>query len=166
MHIREIPHIIFDEFVEDPQEINEKEFARSQYPNLRDYELREDYNDITRIVGSTEKDFWLRLNDDATTHNIPTTTLSVFPNLVSAVIEKRPKTNVVAGNRDTGIWAAGRGNETEQTIWVETHKTYMDDLKRAAEFYEFLGKITQRAYEISSSNLFEHSRFFDGDIEY
>lgn len=166
MHLREVPHIIFDEFVEDSQEINEKEFARSEYPHLRDYELKEDYRDITRIVGRTEKDFWLRLNDDTVTHNIPTTTLSIFHSLLGAVTENYPNTNIIAGNRDTGVWAAGRGNETEQTIWVETRKIYMDNLKRAAEFYEFLGKITQRAYEISSSNLFEHSRFFDGDIGY
>lgn len=168
MHVREVPYIIFKEFAGDGQQYDVHQFARECHPPYPERDIKEDFPNTIRTVGISSEGFGLRLRGHLPDENLPMTFLELFRSLQEAVLGDRPPASIVAGNRDAGVWAYGRGNKTEQTVWMrvgENRTNSLEDLERAARFHCFLGEVTRRAYEISSSGQFEHSEFYDGDID-
>lgn len=164
MHVREIPDLVFDQFADpDQQEAVTNEHLRPENPGTQEQRLRDecgDWDDTIRRVGSTKEGFGMRIRDAES----QATKLEIFHGLRSAILDDDSPVSIVAGSRETGAWRADKGNETEQTVWVETRRSHSDDMKRAAAFFEFVGRVIQLTGEMSRDSQFEHSKFYEGDI--
>lgn len=160
MHVREIPGVIFNDLVSEPQIINVREFVSTVWPNQGH---SEEYPDSTVTVGAVGETV-LRL-----TNSPDSTSLQVFSSLSEAVVNSASDAlvSIVAGNRYTGVWTYGGGEQLEQNIWLKVNNSLVraEDLAKIPQTFELIGKIALRCHQLLESGVFEVSQFFTKEIE-
>lgn len=162
MHVKEVPNILFREFVDELLVTSERNFAEEQ-----GWSRLDEYSANAVIIGETEDHTFLR-------HGLtqPYNYLGVHGSYRSSVLEGdspfRGQFSLIAGSRDTGVWTMGGGRLVEQTIWVQTNShthAETEDLIKLAAMTQTLGKIISRVIELKNSGVLDITRFNERDLE-
>lgn len=165
MHVREVPQIIFKEIVPKPKTVNVRQYFNDKYP---DSIIANQYNDRpgndNRVLGESREGCWLWLIDSSAS-----TSLSVHGSLEGLLTEEHNDEfgRLVAGERRTGTWAYGSGDQYDQTLWMKTnYETFAgsEKLSQCGAAFSLLGNIALRAHQLIESGLVDVSRFFESDL--
>lgn len=165
MHVREIPHMIFDRLVseEGRRIVNPRELARIAFPGKDEDEIRElcaGEREVAELGG-----VGLALSESDTA-----TELGVFIDLDSAIYERTLGQNgkigsFVAGRQVTGLVSRARGAQFDETIWTATDRKHFfgEDVARAGLGYVILGNIGILGQQIYEGGGFETTKSFPGE---
>lgn len=166
MHVREVPKLIFEEIVTEPQTVNVSQYFNEKYPDsliAQQYSESKYLND-KRLLGESPKGCWLWLKDSG--HS---SSLSIYGSFEGVLTDDHNDEfgKLVAGEIETGTWALGSGNEYDQTLWIKTSwQTYagLEKLRLSSHAFSLLGHIALRTQQMIESGAVEVSRFFDSDL--
>lgn len=166
MHVREIPSLVFRELVSDTQIqiLNVRDYHAQLYPNLYERDPYE-YEDTLAVIGEVAGGNVLR-QDESDYYSY----LHVFPSVgaaMGAASTFDASASLVAGNKETGTWVYGRGEQISQTIWLrlgDNRFTSEEGLTRVIDLAKTISSISEIALRHLNSGLFETSVYFRKDV--
>lgn len=163
MDVREIPNIVFNQLVQEPEHINMRQFAKAHPKSLSGQLNYCDYPNRERTIGEAQ-DFWLAIQDDGGTAQ-----LSVFDYRSEAILDylhDGAYGRLIAGKHTTGTWGYELGQEFEENIWVAVNRLTFygpDQIKTGMRGLALMGHIALLGKELVESGAFETSVLFESE---
>jgi len=154
MHVKDIPFVLYREFSDAYCTGEEWEFtAKGIYTNGRRYRIRR-LDDTNVVVG-----FQGAIGVSAAYGPSETVIFSLWPCIpkgTDMIFEPEPAVMVTAGAIQEGVWAWGKGNLMQETLWVRMPAERFDATRPSLKL---AAKILLRAHELARAVQSEHPAY-------
>ena len=165
MNVREIPHLIFNQLVQEPEQVNMRQYAKANPKSLSGQLNYYDYPDREQTIGETGG-FWLALEDYSETAQ-----LSVFDYRSEAILDHLydgAYGRLIAGKHATGLWGCSLGQEFEENIWFAVNRLTFyspEQIDTGLRGLALLGNIAIVGKGLVESGVFETSILFEAETD-